>query len=100
MLFAALVNPTLIPIPYQIYQPKRAGNLPILANPPVNKQAQMFGNQIRKILWAVVRHTFFSVTCVSFSQQDKHRHRGALSFDDGISVAVHDECTYCFNRFR
>ena len=37
MLFAALVNPTLIPIPYRIYQPKRAGNLPIPANPPVNK---------------------------------------------------------------
>lgn len=29
-----------------------------------------------------------------FSQQDKNRHRGAPSFDDGISVAVHDECTY------
>ena len=26
--------------------------------------------------------------------QDKNRHRGAPSFDDGISVAVHDECTY------
>jgi len=37
MLFAALVNPTLIPIPYRIYQPKRAGNLPIPANPPINK---------------------------------------------------------------
>ena len=37
MLFAALVNPALIPIPYRIYQPKRAGNLPIPANPPVNK---------------------------------------------------------------
>jgi len=35
MLFAALVNPTLIP--YRIYQPKRACNLPIPANPPVNK---------------------------------------------------------------
>jgi hypothetical protein len=36
MLLAALVNPNLIPIPYRIYQPKRAGNLPIPANPPVN----------------------------------------------------------------
>ena len=34
---SALVKPTLIPIPYRIYQPKRAGNLPIPANPPVNK---------------------------------------------------------------
>jgi len=34
---SALVNPTLIPIPYRIYQPKRAGNLPIPANPPVNE---------------------------------------------------------------
>ena len=34
---SALVNPTLIPIPYRIYQPKRAGNLLIPANPPVNK---------------------------------------------------------------
>jgi len=37
MLFSALVNSTLIPIPYGIYQPKRAGNVPIPANPPVNK---------------------------------------------------------------
>ena len=34
---SALVKPTLIPIPYRIYQPKRAGNLPIPANPPVNE---------------------------------------------------------------
>ena len=34
---SALVKPTLIPIPYRIYHPKRAGNLPIPANPPVNE---------------------------------------------------------------
>jgi hypothetical protein len=48
MLFAALVNPALIPIPYRIYQPKRAGNLPIPANPPVNKWDATL------VIWVVV----------------------------------------------
>ena len=58
------------------------------------------GRKIRKILRALVGLGFYESVFVSFSQQDKNRHRGAPSFDDGISVAVHDECMYCFNRFH
>jgi len=42
------------------------------------------GNQIHKILRAVVRHTLFSVTCVSFSQQDKNRHAAHLALTMGF----------------
>ena len=49
---------------------------------------------------ALVGLGFYESVFVSFSQEDKNRLRGAPSFDDGISVAVHDECTYTLNRFR
>ena len=59
------------------------------------------GRKIRRIVYvALVGLGFYESVFVSFSQQDKNRHRGAPSFDDGISVAVHDECMYRFNRFR
>ena len=49
---------------------------------------------------ALVGLGFYESVFVSFSQQDKNRHHGATSFDDGISVAVRDECMYTFNKNR